>query len=787
MVLGMPKSYSFFGCKLFVETSPIVLTAFFLLIMAVPSFAAELTIDYEVVARSGSTSIPGGAGAFTGFGTAPAIDSDGNVVFTGTGGPGNGGSFQSGVYTSIGVCCQRVADRSTLVPGGGGATFDVFRGADRNDIDDGRVAFTADISSTGTLLGVYSNVGQASASNLVELAVADGSEWGVISDPWVDGDEVAMRGQRLIPDVHNAILVWDGADSFVDPGAGYVVSPNTQASISAGVSVFRRYQPGSSQLGVSQDGVYDALVTLNSTPIPGHAGVTFSNVNNYPVVDWGGLDVAFRGTGSGGVLGLYKQVDGGALEQIADNATVVPGGGVVPGAGDQIFTLFLEDAMALAEGQVVFWAEGLNSLEGIYTDIGGELAVILDDEDNNTIMLDGVPEQVTSFAMSHKALALTPWGYMAVFKATLATGEQVIIRATIDVAPGGGNDNFTVYKDFSDNNTAWVNMHLSCSSGTVTNSPQLAREGTPAVFTINGASPGATCTATESVPSGYTANQADCQNGDPLNGSCTIVNTPDTVSGTFTVYKDFSDNSPTWVNIHLSCSNGTVTNSPQLAREGSPAVFTITGASPGTTCTATEPWVPEGYTKNESGCQDGDLLNSSCTIINTLVAGSDTFTVNKNFIDNNPASVSVTLSCSSGSVTNNPQPASEASPAVFNISGAAPGATCTAVESVPSGYSANQTDCQNGDPLNGSCTIFNTPIPSSDSFTVYKDFSDNNPASVSVTLSCSSGSVTNNPQPASEASSAVFNISGAAPGATCTAVESVPSGYSANQTDLPER
>jgi hypothetical protein len=28
------------------------------------------------------------------------------------------------------------------------------------------------------------------------------------------------------------------------------------------------------------------------------------------------------------------------------------------------------------------------------------------------------------------------------------------------------------------------------------------------------------------VPSGYTANQSDCQDGDPLNGSCTIINTP---------------------------------------------------------------------------------------------------------------------------------------------------------------------------------------------------------------------------------------------------------------------
>jgi hypothetical protein len=62
----------------------------------------------------------------------------------------------------------------------------------------------------------------------------------------------------------------------------------------------------------------------------------------------------------------------------------------------------------------------------------------------------------------------------------------------------------------------------------VTNTPRLASEGAPAVFTISGATTGATCKASEpTVPTGYTKNESDCQNGDPLNGSCTIVNTPD--------------------------------------------------------------------------------------------------------------------------------------------------------------------------------------------------------------------------------------------------------------------
>ncbi len=52
--------------------------------------------------------------------------------------------------------------------------------------------------------------------------------------------------------------------------------------------------------------------------------------------------------------------------------------------------------------------------------------------------------------------------------------------------------------------------------------------------------------------------------------------------------------------------------------------------------------------------------------------------------------------------------ASQASPAIFSIAGASSGTACTAVESpVPSGYTAQPTDCQNGDPLNGFCTIIN--------------------------------------------------------------------------------
>ena len=750
-----------------------------MLITAIPSLGEELSVHYETIARSGVTPIPDGVGNFTGFSIYPAIDSGGNVVFTAAGGKDGNGNTQSGIYTYNGTCCQKVADRNTLVPGGSGATFDRFIGSDLNDIDNGRVAFRADVSRSGTVLGLYSNAGQPGPNDLVEVARIDGTAWDDLLNPWVDGDIVAAWG--LWPSQVSTIFRWDGlaqSMDFVDPGSGFNMGWETQASIAGDATIFIRYKTGATELAISHGGSVETLAVKDATPIPGHPGVEFSNFGKYPVVDNNGQDAAFR-AGGGTVQGVYKRVNGGSLQKVADDSTVIPG------AGSDLFSWFNEDGVALANGQVLFLGIGQQSMRGIYTDIGGTLTQLVDDRYNNTIDLDGQTVQIDRIDMGHKSFAYTPQGYMVVFQADLASGGTALIRATIDDG-SSTNDQFTVYKDFSDDSTSGVSVSLSCSSGTVTNNPQQASEASPAVFGISGASNGTTCTATETVPSGYTANQTDCQDGDPLNGSCTIVNNKVVSSHSFTVYKDFSDNNSSSVSVSLNCSSGSVTNNPQNASEASPAVFNISGASNGATCTATET-VPSGYTANQTDCQDGDPLNGSCTIVNNRITGSDTFRVFTYFDDNSPvATATVYLTCSSGTVTNNPQVSSDSTSALFYIEGASPNATCTATENpVPSGYTMRDYDCQRGDPLNSYCVIFNDVDPNAgSSFTVYKDFSDNNAASVSISLSCTSGNITNNPQSASEASPAVFNITGAASGATCTAVEnSVPSGYTANQTD----
>ncbi len=387
---------------------------------------------------------------------------------------------------------------------------------------------------------------------------------------------------------------------------------------------------------------------------------------------------------------------------------------------------------------------------------------------------EGVTLTSTNFngsVLAGGAFTMTGGGFDG--RALARTEATVTDLASMNFAACAAPATITVNKDFSNNSAATVPVDLACTSGTITSTPLSASEGAAAVFTVGAADFGATCTATETVPLGYTADQTDCM-GVALDGSCTITNTLN--SDTVVVNKDFSPNSVASVPVALTCTSGSVTATPLNAAEGAPAVFTVTGALPGTACTATET-VPDGYTTNQNDCM-GVALGDSCTITNTL--NSDTVVVNKDFSPNSPASVPVDLTCTSGNVTATPLNAAEGAPAVFTVTGALPGATCTATETVPIGYIANQTDCA-GVALGESCIITNTL--NSDTIVVNKDFSPNSVASVPVALTCTSGNITATPLDAAEGAPAVFTVTGALPGTTCTATETPPLGYIANQTD----
>ncbi|HZP26118.1 MAG TPA: dockerin type I repeat-containing protein, partial [Dehalococcoidia bacterium] len=264
-------------------------------------------------------------------------------------------------------------------------------------------------------------------------------------------------------------------------------------------------------------------------------------------------------------------------------------------------------------------------------------------------------------------------------------------------------------------------------------------------------------------------------------------------TATLTVHKDFSDGNTGPVSVSVSCTGGTPDSSPKNAFDNPdfPAVFTITLTSASATCSATEGAAPAGYVKNEAFCQNIVLTNGSslqCTIFNNLVtpSGTASFTVHKDFSDNNPSFVTVSVSCSGGSAAPPSQSVSEANPGAFTITIPSSSATCSATEgAAPAGYTQNQATCQNIVMVPGgnySCTILNNLIPpASATLTVHKDFSDNNTSSVTVTVNCTSATA-NGPFSATESSPATFTITGIGGGNTCTATEAVPSGYTANET-----
>ncbi len=343
---------------------------------------------------------------------------------------------------------------------------------------------------------------------------------------------------------------------------------------------------------------------------------------------------------------------------------------------------------------------------------------------------------------------------------------------------------FTVNKDFVPNNAGSVSVSVTCTSGTPSPASGASSEATPFVTTVTGFATGATCTATETVPAGYTANQAGCAGITLVNGSnvsCTITNTLN--SATFTVNKDFVPNSGASVSVSITCTSGTPSPASGSASEATPFTTTVSGYTPGASCTATES-IPAGYVSSGtcSGTISGAPSGSgSCTIVNTQT--NATLKVSKDFVPNSGATVSVSVTCTSGTPSPASGTASEAVQFTTIITGFTAGAMCSVTESpVPTGYTASLANCTNVAISNGgtsTCTVTNTL--NSATLTVNKDFVPNSGASVSVSVSCTSGTPSPASGSSSEATPFTTTITGFTTGATCTATETVPAGYAANQ------
>lgn len=199
------------------------------------------------------------------------------------------------------------------------------------------------------------------------------------------------------------------------------------------------------------------------------------------------------------------------------------------------------------------------------------------------------------------------------------------------------------------------------------------------------------------------------------------------------VKKVFSDNNPESVLVSLSCDGPTTLTSSNddESSSASPAIFEVRRFIPeyAPECTAEEVTELTGYSVDESNCIDMVLTDGGapeCEIVNQQDPVQ--IVVNKIFSDNSDTSVSVGLSCISGTVTPVDSNASMFDPADFVITDFPfDGTTCSATESMPEGYAEEGSSCTEllVSPGSGpSCTFTNSLDSDADGI---PDNSDNCP------------------------------------------------------------
>jgi hypothetical protein len=376
--------------------------------LASPASAASLSWQLTKLADT-ATPIPGqGTTTFTDFDT-PALSGD-VAAFR-----ASAGADFHGVYTAAAGGVAKVADVDTPVPSGSGDFIDFGNVA----IDGAAVAFRGFGPGQD---GIYVSNGGAPiavANDATAIPGGSGSFLGFLGRPSVSGTNVAFTafgaaGQRgtylsaggslsAVADTSTAIP--GGAGSFEDFLASPVVDGTTVGFVGYGAGA---------QSGVYRGGA-GGLVAIadTSTAVPGGSGAFESFLG----LDLDADQIVFRASGDTEV-GLYLG-SGGALSVIADGATDVPG-------GSGTFTGFASNP-SLSGGAVAFAGSGAANQFGIYSTLGGELAVVVDAasalEPGKTLVFLGLGADGLD-------------GEQLVFLARFDDGSEAIYRALAVPEPG---------------------------------------------------------------------------------------------------------------------------------------------------------------------------------------------------------------------------------------------------------------------------------------------------------------------------------------------------------------
>lgn len=212
-------------------------------------------------------------------------------------------------------------------------------------------------------------------------------------------------------------------------------------------------------------------------------------------------------------------------------------------------------------------------------------------------------------------------------------------------------------------------------------------------------------------------------NADSCNSFEAVLETE--TRATFSVSTSYSDGNPAALDVSLDCAGTTLVSPANTEAAGTqPAQFEVRRYIPEfqPACSATLSSVHIGYTSNESDCQDVTLTDETtqgCTVF--LQQDPIPFRVSTWFADNNPAAVTVSLECDSGSVRIVDSTASIQDDAEFSVTNIPySGTRCSANETLPAGYVQTESTCGNVgiSPGEGNtCRFTNAPTgpPSSES------------------------------------------------------------------------
>lgn len=264
-----------------------------------------------------NTAIPGGAGNFSSFGDSaqpgdPCVDS-GNVAFYGT---GSGG--QAGVYAWINNALVRVMDTSTAIPGGSGN----FAAAPTDPcISGGNVTFRGE--GAGGQQGIYGRINGSLVRIADSTTVIPGGTGNFTfgpGDPCISGDAVAFvglgsTGQQgvYLSQAGTLSAVVDTQTAIPSGNGTFTAIPTDPCINGTRVAFIGAGTEGQEGVYVKTPGDPCQFVADLDTAIPGGAG-TFTGFGAVSVSE---TDLAFLGYGVGGQTGIYDFVDDQLVKVVA--------------------------------------------------------------------------------------------------------------------------------------------------------------------------------------------------------------------------------------------------------------------------------------------------------------------------------------------------------------------------------------------------------------------------------------------------------------------------------------